>query len=516
MARSGSSGDVRVSIGAEVSDLRRGMNEAGNLVREFKEKSERGGGTVRYLSEAFAALGAESSGAGRALGIFSGALAGLAQGGIAGALFAAVGGMVQIFRDIKKESFEATAAMADGLKAAGEEAKKAGLQIERARYIQAGGTGEMFDALHNSEAFRQRITQLERQEIALQDRIVEQQREAARLAASGWEAQSLEARQKAERMDRERAARREEIESLKEKRGQILEAAAVEIEAEQKKKAIEDAKAAKKYDSQKGFPTDADRAAQLGAMIAQYEGVSDAATVAQDKMIEEYQKRHAGERDLFGYNQDAAAGGSAAKRMIDDLAAQDEALRKSQAAWRSWGDTLASTISSVVTNQQTASDAMRGLLSQMLGQFIQYVIQAIAAQAGLTGAKVEGQWADKGPYGWVIGLGQAAAAMAATYAMGKAIGSAAGGWELPSSGGPFPAVLHDGEVVTHKRDSSALKRLDAMADRGELGGGGGGNHYHFHGPVYDARGLYRWVVDNHGQLDDAVGDLKRNGRLRNL
>lgn len=512
MGRSGSSsGDVRVSIGAEVSGLRRGMNEAGGLVREFKERAERGSGTVRYLSEAITTLGGVSGGAGQALGIFAGALAGLAQGGIAGAAFAAIGGLVQVFRDINKASDDASKTMKEGLEAAAAAAKKAQYELEKTAYIQKGGTAAMFDALHNSEAFQQRILQLERQEVAIRDRIIEQQKEAARLAGLGYEVQALEAKQKAERMDRERAARKEEIESLKAQRGAILDAAGVVVEAEEKKSA---ARAASKERSEKGFPSSGDRAAQFGAMIAAYEGVGTAAEAAQDAQFEAYQKKHAGERDLFGYNQDIAGGGASAAKLVADMKAQEEALRRNQAAWKGWGDQLGATLANVVTQQQDANDAMRGLLGQALQAFIQYVIQAIAVQAGLTGAKVEGQWADKGPYGWLIGLGQAAAAMAATYAMGKAVGSAAGGWETPSSGGPFPAVLHEGEVVSHKRDSSALKRLDAMADRGELGGAGGARHYHFHGPVYDARGLYRFIADNPGQFDDAVSDLRRNGRIR--
>lgn len=103
----------------------------------------------------------------------------------------------------------------------------------------------------------------------------------------------------------------------------------------------------------------------------------------------------------------------------------------------------------------------------------------------------------------------AGAALIAVLALGKGLASAEGGWETPSMGGPFPALLHTDEKVLNTRSSRAYDRVAEALDSG-AGFGGGSNTYVIQ--ALDARSFERFARDNPDAFVRVIRDLARNGR----
>lgn len=510
MARSGkSSGDVRISVGAEVADLRRGMNEAGGLVKDFKERAERGGSTVRYMSDALTQLTGASGLAGKAVGAFGGVLTGLATGGIAGAAFAAIGSLVQVFKELRRESGESTDKIKDGLEAAKEAAKGATYELEKMAYVAAGGDGRMFDALHKQEAFITERNKLAGVEASLLEKRNALEADLESRQVKGRRSREDSIRRQIEDVDKLLAAQRKEIANLDEQREAIIRLAAEQKRADDEKAAE---KERNRERSDKGFAGGYDtQIAQLNALV---DAMRRAKEEAQDKSLEEYQQRTSGQRGLFDYAGDLAAGGASAKRMQDELAAAQELEKKRlkdlQGSWVKYGEAAGEAMAGLITQQKTLGQTAAAVAASTLRSVLASVRNEVLADQ--VAAAMKAFKANQGvPF---VGLALGIAASAAAFAFGDSllarIPSAAGGWETPSVGGPFPAILHTDEKVLNPRTAQGV---DKLVDAVEGGGGvGGGVTLIFQGPGWDARSMRDLVRKGGRGFVQGVKDLSRRVR----
>jgi hypothetical protein len=249
----------------------------------------------------------------------------------------------------------------------------------------------------------------------------------------------------------------------------------------------------------------------------------------QRKQLKATQERLTAEQEAY---RDAWATEQAARR------AEQEQIQQTAKEWAGYGRAVVQTMVQVAKEGGNLNEILRAgfnstldiVLGSIAKMFEEWLSKQIAA--GLAGAAAnkavavaqitqEIPVAIAGAYASQVGipiigpiLAAAAAAEAGAF-MGSqlalAVGSAAGGWQLPAAGGPFPSVLHQGEIVTHRYDSAALKRLDAMAERGELGGRGGGAAPTLNLTIQtiDPRSFGEWAVANPRVWRDIAAHLAR-------
>ena len=107
-------------------------------------------------------------------------------------------------------------------------------------------------------------------------------------------------------------------------------------------------------------------------------------------------------------------------------------------------------------------------------------------------------------YGPVLAPAAAAVALAAVIGIGSKVASAEGGWDqVPSD---QLAMIHKNEMVL---PAHLAERVRSMSGGG---GGDGATHVHFHGPVFDKKGVERFFDAHQGALLRTLGTAARNGR----
>jgi hypothetical protein len=499
-----SSGDVRVSVGAEVSDLRRGMSEAGSLVKDFQQRAEKGGSTVRFMGDALAQLTGASEGAGRAVGLLGGALSGFAQGGAAGAAFAIVGGLVSVFREMKSESGQTAEKMKQGMKEFTSEAQKASLWLERVAYQQAGGDARVFDATRTIAGSVAEMTRLREREATVLAHIEQAHKNISVAMGRGDDAAQGILQRRLEREDENLAKVREEIKVIEDARQALLEKARTETAIEREKAATS---AASKERSEKGMPSGADRIGQLYALIGELQAAQakgEANALAQYRAQSE---TGALKRMQSRHGDDAAFGQQLAQQLAESQEAEKQRLKDLEGAWTTYGAAAGEALAGLVLQEKTLGQTMASVATQGLRAVLAAVRNEVMADQ--VAAAMKAFKANSGvPF---VGLALGAAAAAAAFSFGDAllgrIPSAAGGWETPSVGGPFPAILHEDEKVLSADTSRGLDQLIAQGSRRAP------QAVTVNISALDGADVYRVLTRNSAQLRDALSDLQRNGRI---
>lgn len=90
--------DVNVSIGVSLRELQQGLNEAGTMVKGFKEQASRARESAMFLANGIAAIGGASK---SAAGLAGNLLGGFAMGGPMGLAIGGVNALIQVFKDAK-------------------------------------------------------------------------------------------------------------------------------------------------------------------------------------------------------------------------------------------------------------------------------------------------------------------------------------------------------------------------------------------------------------------------------
>lgn len=189
------------------------------------------------------------------------------------------------------------------------------------------------------------------------------------------------------------------------------------------------------------------------------------------------------------------------RQVNEAIKQQQKELQGAQKVWSNYGQKVGNIVSELISGHKKWGQAIKEVIAEAIKALIQYAIKTVVANAFSTGAKVENQWADKGPYGWLIGLGQAAAAIASTLAFRDNIGSAAGGWDLPSGGTEYPAILHPKEMVLPAEHADTIRSLK----------GGGGLNVTIH--ANDAQSFMEYIEKNPRMFQRAIQRATRAGGM---
>jgi hypothetical protein len=207
--------DVSVSVGATLGELRKGLDEGGKLVNDFQKKSQAAQGAARSLAAGISAIGGASSGAAGMVGNF---LAGFAIGGPMGAAVAAVNLLVSSIQASGKAEAEALKKTRDAQAERRKEYLRTANELERLKFIEAGGTSEGFDARNNLQQARGEVKAAQEAAAAAQRRLddINARREVAAQAGVPLEenAEAVAALAEAERFLAEAIRNRVAVEEL--------------------------------------------------------------------------------------------------------------------------------------------------------------------------------------------------------------------------------------------------------------------------------------------------------------
>lgn len=105
--------DVNVSIGVSLRELQQGLNQAGGMVKDFKQEASKARETAMFLSNAIGSIGGASKGAAAMAGNL---LGGFAIGGPMGLAIGGVNALIQVFKDFNSEQSQAAATAKELLK----------------------------------------------------------------------------------------------------------------------------------------------------------------------------------------------------------------------------------------------------------------------------------------------------------------------------------------------------------------------------------------------------------------
>ncbi|HYG67372.1 MAG TPA: hypothetical protein VD838_06920, partial [Anaeromyxobacteraceae bacterium] len=143
-----------MSIGATLGELRKGLDDAGKMVGDFQKKSTAARGAALSLAQGIEAVGGASNSSAKMAGHF---LAGFAVGGPMGLAVAGVNALVAAIQESGKAEAEALKKTRDAQAERRREYLRTANELARLKFIEAGGTGEQFDANQNLDAARQRV-----------------------------------------------------------------------------------------------------------------------------------------------------------------------------------------------------------------------------------------------------------------------------------------------------------------------------------------------------------------------
>lgn len=489
----GSTGDVRVTVGADVSDLRRGMNQAGGMVKEFAQSAERSRGQVRVLADALTNLTGMSGTAGRAVGAFGSVLAGLASGGVAGAAFAGVSAIVQAFKEMGEKAPDAAQKTKDALEGIKKAAVDARVEHEKLQYVAAGGDARMFDAIHKLAGGEQYYQEL----LGKRDRIIAQVNQRNAELRRHWEEQKrAEAgitdrlAYRGEQAMEEMRAINEKIKQIEEERRAIIGLAAAQIDADQAKARAEREAADSRKEDKAAAEDERQRMQEIDEYLESYERgqreTEAALTQLRIRQAEEDDERRA------------------------EQAKKDKQLADQQiASQMQIGAQLGTVMGQLVTGQKTFAQVMASVAQMVIQQVVKMAITRVTAHAAEAGAGAASSQASIPYVGPVLAIAAMTAMVAAVTGLIGGIGGAAEGAYLPSFSGGRLGVLHADEMVTTKGDTAIWKEIKRQIVGGRGGGGTTINNYV---STVDARGYERMLDRNQGAQRRVARRQARLGR----
>jgi hypothetical protein len=180
-----------------------------------------------------------------------------------------------------------------------------------------------------------------------------------------------------------------------------------------------------------------------------------------------------------------------------------ENIRLAQQMGQSFGDAFGG----MVAGTEDFSGAMRKMAAAVVAEVTKMVIQSITAKAADAAAGAADSQADIPVIGPILAISAMGAMLSAVMGMVGHVGHAAGGWQLPSIGGPFPALLHTEEKVLPAKQAKGLDRLI------ESGGQGAQvvHHHHYEIHAMDAQSFRQFARSNSRSFAEAIGLAARNG-----
>lgn len=488
----GSTGDVRVTVGADVSDLRRGMNQAGGMVKDFAQSAERSRNQVRVLSDALTNLTGVSGGAGRAIGIFGGVLSGLASGGVAGAAFAGLSAIVQAIKDMGDKAPDAAQKTKDALESIKKSAADARLEIEKMQYVAAGGDARMFDAIHKlagGEAYYQQL-------LGQRDALIARANEAGRRRLQNDGHTDEVNRRRAEKFSQDYLAQlkpiNDKIRAIEEERKAILGLATAQIDADQAKERAEKQAAATRKEEKAAADDEKQRMQEI------------------DEYLESYER---GQRET-----DSALAQLRIKQAEDEderraaRAAKDKQLAEQQlASQQQIASQLGTMMGNLITGQQTFGQVMAQVGRLVIQEVVKMAIARVTSHAAGAAAGAAESQASIPYVGPVLAITAMGAMLTAVMGLLGNIGGAAEGAYLPSFSGGRLGVLHRDEMVTTAGDTAIWKEIK----RRVVGGGRGasGMTVNMNVSAIDSRSLENTFDRNPRAMRNSLSRAFRRGRF---
>ncbi len=172
-----------------------------------------------------------------------------------------------------------------------------------------------------------------------------------------------------------------------------------------------------------------------------------------------------------------------------------------------WVKTEILKTSATTAGAAARTTAEQGAAAASSGASIGTAITTIGAEAWEAAASVYASIAQIPYVGPVLAPAMAAAAAGMVLGFIGRIAKASGGFDVPSGTAPI-TQLHSEEMVLPAHIANPLR--ESLAGGG--GPGGGATHVHFHGPVFDPRGMERFFRDNASLLRPALHKLAKNNQ----
>jgi hypothetical protein len=488
--------DAVVTIGARTEAFDRSVSQA---LGRFGKQSTQAASRARVFTTALSALTDQGGQTARVMGAV---LGGFAAGGVIGLAIGGVSLLTTHLREAKEaqtrldtESKNVAKALADAV-ARGRELAAA---------LQFGDAGGKIVAHTN------RV-------IALTAELADLEAKRAKAHAEWMSANagisSEKALQRLAIVDQEIKAKKQEIKNLDTSRR-------IEIQGEEAKGAAETARLADKKAAEDKRRADekkreADRDwnewhAMLTRQYAEEERLAEEFAEKQKKLAEWHSAQKARLEDMDF---------ELAIRRAEELAAAYER------ALQPVGAALSNLMADVVLDGRNAAEAamaaIKSLAAQALSTIVQMGVKSVAAKlaakaadrpvhaaqvtsaAGVAGAEGAAAVAGIPIVGPALALETLATLPAAIMSSMLPLASARGGWEVPSFGSQFPAVLHPNEMVIPAWGKQALKNMAAMDS------GGGGVTVNIATP--DARGVDRLFQRSDSAVSRALRKAQRQRR----
>jgi hypothetical protein len=505
--------DVSVSVGATLGELRKGLDEGGKLVNDFQKKSQAAQGAARSLAAGISAIGGASSGAAGMVGNF---LAGFAIGGPMGAAVAAVNLLVSSIQASGKAEAEALKKTRDAQAERRKEYLRTANELERLKFIEAGGTSEGFDARNNLQQARGEVKAAQEAAAAAQRRLddINARREVAAQAGVPLEdnAEAVAALAEAERFLAEAIRNRVAVEELGSRR-------VADAEEERAEKARQKAEAEKRKaeEAERRAAAAEARARALGTTptLAPLPSSFDRPLAPVTDRGDDTGNMSAGTEDIvFGggaftdeaqqaqYDQFMRSAIDEAKEFADAQREAEQATMDLVTAGARVGNTFAAAFASVVTGSAEGSDAFAAMGKQIIGIVLDIATKQIMAHAASSAAGAASSQSGIPVVGPVLAVA-AMTAMAATVQglLTDLPGRAMGG---PVAGGSPYLVGEEGEEVFVPATDGTIIPNHA------LGRGRGGITVNV--TAMDARDVVRSLRRARSGVVDELLEWQRDGR----
>lgn len=176
-----------------------------------------------------------------------------------------------------------------------------------------------------------------------------------------------------------------------------------------------------------------------------------------------------------------------------------------EAQYKRFGATVQNALEGVITKQMTAKQAAEAVGKALLKMVIQNALKQITANAFTAGSEAFKALAGIPVIGPILAGGAMTGAISTVLGLKGQIGSAAQGAVLPTSGGPFPFLLHPQEWVLPAQKAQGLDKLIE-------GGGGGGMSISFNVSALDGADVTRVLENSEAQFRDVFQRWARLGR----
>lgn len=443
--------DVQVTIGASLKELTQGLNQAGALVDGFKKEAMKAREVATFLGNAISGIGAAS---GQAAALASNLIGGFAAGGAMGLAIGGVNALVGVFKEVQEAEKKAT----ESLKTYGAELRGIAATVASIRAELAGDA--LGAAQITADAKAMKAQEGVQEAIKKRNEIREKRNSYGSVLGVGPSYAEYEAAEKAVEVAiahvREVAIENEKAmtdarKAQAEKRTQVIEkeqadaAAALQKNKEADKAVMDRLKA--RMDQER------EEAEERGQILLKEQELQQKAAQKEKELQKAIQDaRNAADDKVFEENYEK----------------EQQALKDRAKLYSEWGQRIGSSLANAITSGMSPLRALGALLKDAVKAVLQAAITTITAKAGEAAAGAASSQAGIPIVGPALAAGAMAAMLSMVMGLVDGLPSASGGWETPSFGTSFPAVLHPNEVVIPAWGKAALKNMANIENGGSM------------------------------------------------